>query len=157
MTAIEDAARPWVTALRWLETAIEAIREFTEADAEDGPSVPGEDYLTLQAIRTRSLRMAKAHFLLIAAHQATKFLAKLPTRVGDVSRPAQLSQLQEIIDMRDLFEHWDEHTQTFEAPYLPPRRAAKRFAARHPAIHPGVGNARLLGSLASILAQLNRP
>lgn len=49
--------------------------------------------------------------------------------------------------MRDLFEHWDEHSQTFEAPYLPPRRAAKRFAARHSAIHPGVGNARSLGSL----------
>ncbi len=147
MTAIDDAARPWVTALRWLETSIEAVRAFREADDEAWPLVAGEDYPTLQAIRTMSLRMAKAHFLLVAAHQATKFLAKLPPRFGDASRPEQLGQLEEIIDMRNLFEHWDEHAATFEAPYVSPSRAAKRFAARHSAVHPGAGNARLIGSL----------
>lgn len=148
MTAVDDAARPWVTALRWLEISIEALGVYQELAQQEWPLVPGDDYPTLQAIAEMSRRMAKSHYLLNAAHQAAKFLAALPGGVGGVSSPAQLGQLDEITDLRDVYEHWDEHASSFEDPAIaPPKRAGARFMARHPAIHPGAGTVQWLGPL----------
>lgn len=118
LAAIGDARHfVWATQMQ--------IERFVSAFHRDDGSILVPP--TPEQQRAASLTFAEAEFLLNAAGQADKALRR-------IANGPRLSAAitEDIRDLRNLHEHWDEQRASFAHPQLARERAGRSFTARHP-------------------------